>query len=84
MTDVRMGLAQLLEKGSDADLLREMVGYVAQRLMDLDVEGVCGAAHGERSGERDDAPHALLACNAPLLAKDSRLQKAASGLPHVR
>ena len=39
MTDVRMALAQLLEKGSDADLLREMVGYVAQRLMELDVEG---------------------------------------------
>jgi putative transposase len=54
MTDVRMALAQLLEKGSDADLLREMVGYVAQRLMELDVEGVCGAAHGERSGEREN------------------------------
>lgn len=54
MTDVRMALAQLLEKGSDADLLREMVGYVAQRLMELDVEGLCGAAHGERSGEREN------------------------------
>ena len=49
-----MALAQLLEKGSDADLLREMVGYVAQRLMELDVEGLCGAAHGERSGEREN------------------------------
>ncbi|MBA3777176.1 MAG: hypothetical protein H0X11_12180 [Betaproteobacteria bacterium] len=39
-----MALAQLLEKGSDADLLREMVGYVAQRLMGPDVEGLCGAA----------------------------------------
>jgi transposase-like protein len=54
MTDVRMALAQLLEKGSDADLLREMVGYVAQRLMELDVEGLCGAAHGERNGEREN------------------------------
>jgi hypothetical protein len=54
MTDVRMALAQLLEKGSDADLLREMVGYVAQRLMELDVEGLCGAAHSERSGEREN------------------------------
>jgi hypothetical protein len=35
-------------------LLREMVGYVAQRLMELDVEGLCGAAHGERSGEREN------------------------------
>ena len=54
MTDVRMALTQLLEKGSDADLLREMVGYVAQRLMELDVEGLCGAGHGERSGEREN------------------------------
>jgi hypothetical protein len=29
MTDDRMALAQLLEKGSDSDLLREMIGYVA-------------------------------------------------------
>ncbi|MEO8341402.1 MAG: hypothetical protein ABI604_17145 [Nitrospirota bacterium] len=38
MTDDRMALAQLLEKGSDSDLLREMIGYVAQRLMQMDVE----------------------------------------------
>jgi hypothetical protein len=44
MTDDRMALAQLLEKGSDSDLLREMIGYVAQRLMQLDVEGLVGAA----------------------------------------
>lgn len=34
MTDMRMALAELLEKGTDADLLREMVGFVAQRMMD--------------------------------------------------
>ncbi len=28
MTDVRMALGELLEKGSDADLLREMVGAI--------------------------------------------------------
>lgn len=43
MADDRMTLAQLLEEGSDADLVREMVGYVAQRRMDLDAEGLCGA-----------------------------------------
>jgi hypothetical protein len=31
MTD-RMALAELLEKGSDRDLLGEMIGFVAQRL----------------------------------------------------
>lgn len=54
MTNERIALAQLLEKGSDADLLREMIGYVAQRLMEADVEGLVGAAHGERSEAREN------------------------------
>src|SRR5882757_1218287 len=52
MTDEMMSLRTLLEKSSDADLLREMVGFAAQRLMELEVESVTGAAHGERSPER--------------------------------
>ena len=47
-----MNLRTLLEKSSDADLLREMIGFTAQRLMALEVEGLTGAAHGERSPER--------------------------------
>jgi transposase-like protein len=41
-----------LEKNSDADLLREMIGFAAQRLMELEVQGMTGAGHGERSAER--------------------------------
>jgi transposase-like protein len=52
MTDEMMSLRTLLEKSSDAELLREMVGFAAQRLMELEVEGLTGAAHGERSPER--------------------------------
>jgi putative transposase len=52
MTDDMMSLRTLLEKSSDAELLREMVGFAAQRLMELEVEGLTGAAHGERSGDR--------------------------------
>jgi hypothetical protein len=52
MTDEMMSLRALLEKSSDADLLREMVGFAAQRLMELEVESLTGAAHGERRPER--------------------------------
>ena len=52
MTDDMMALRGLLEKSSDADLLREMIGFTAQRLMALEVEGLTGASHGERSLER--------------------------------
>jgi transposase-like protein len=54
MTDDRMALAELLEKGSDSDLLREMIGYVAQRLMQMDVEGLVGVAHGGRGEGREN------------------------------
>ena len=52
MTDEMMTLRTLLEKSSDADLLREMIGFTAQRLMALEVEGKTGAAYGEKSAER--------------------------------
>ena len=47
-----MALRALLEKSSDADLLREMIGFTAERLMAVEVEGLTGAAHGERSPDR--------------------------------
>jgi transposase-like protein len=52
MTDEMMSLQGLLEKSADADLLREMIGFAAQRLMDLEVGSLTGAGHGERSAER--------------------------------
>jgi transposase-like protein len=52
MTEDRIALQKLLEKAPDADLLHEMLGYVSQRLMALEVEGLCGAGHGERGPER--------------------------------
>jgi transposase-like protein len=47
-----IALRELLEKGSDATLLREMIGFAAQRLMELETEALCGAGHGERSESR--------------------------------
>jgi transposase-like protein len=52
MTDAMMALRTMLEKGADADLPREMIGFAAERLMELEVQGLTGAGHGERSAER--------------------------------
>jgi putative transposase len=52
MTIDRMALKALIEKGWDDDLLREMMTFLANRMMDLEVEDLTGAAHGERSPAR--------------------------------
>ena len=52
MTDDKIALRELLEKGSDTTLLREMIGFAAQRLMELETDTLCGAGHGERSESR--------------------------------
>ena len=52
MTDEMMSLQSLIQKAADADLLREMIGFAAQRLMELEVGGLTGAAYGEKSSER--------------------------------
>lgn len=52
MTDDKIALRALLEKGSDATFLREMIGFAADRLMQLETGALCGAAPGERSPER--------------------------------
>ena len=52
MTDENMDLRSLLEKTADTDLLREMIGFSAQRLMELEVETLTGAPHGARAADR--------------------------------
>ncbi len=52
MTDDRMNLQALVGKSADADFLREMIGFAAQRLMDLEVGSLTGAGYGEKSSER--------------------------------
>ncbi len=52
IADVTMALRALLQMGSDASLLREVIGFAARRLMEMETEPLGGAAHGERSTER--------------------------------
>src|SRR5262249_48872097 len=51
MTDEMMNLQVLLEKSSATELLREMIGFAAQRLMELEV----GSLSGPRGAQRRPA-----------------------------
>jgi transposase-like protein len=52
MTNEMMNLRDLLEKAPDADVLREMIGFAANRLMELEVGSRTGAGFGEKSADR--------------------------------
>jgi hypothetical protein len=46
-----------VEKDADGDLLREMLTFAAERLMEREVEAVAGAAKGERPAVRTARRH---------------------------
>ena len=52
MTADKMDLHALVGKSADGDFLRDMIGFAAQRLMELEVSGLTGAAYGEKDAER--------------------------------
>ena len=52
MTNERMALLELIEKGADADLIRELLAYASERLMATEVDQLTGAVAGAQSPER--------------------------------
>ncbi|GAA3102370.1 hypothetical protein GCM10010520_54370 [Rhizobium viscosum] len=52
MTDDMMSVRSFVEKSADADLLREMIGFAAERLMELEVGSATGAGYGEKNPRR--------------------------------
>lgn len=52
MTDDRMALVELIEQGADSDLVRDMLAFAAERMMDLEIEARTGAPSGSRGAAR--------------------------------
>jgi putative transposase len=49
MTTATIALTELAEKGADIDVLRQMVQFMAQRLMEIDAQARCGADYDQKS-----------------------------------
>lgn len=52
MTNAKMALLELVDQEADADLVREMLAFAAERMMEMEIEAKTGAAAGTRSPER--------------------------------
>ena len=82
MTEERMALIELVEKQADGHLVREMLAFAAERIMEAEIEARTGAAKGartpmrevQRNGYRDrdwDTRAGRIALEIPKLRKGS-------------
>ena len=55
MAKVSMALAELVEKGAQDEIVRELLAHVAERLMEFEIEQRTGAEYGERTLERNNS-----------------------------
>jgi len=55
MAKASIALAELVEKGAQDEIVRELLSHVADRLMEFEVEQRTGADYGERSSERSNS-----------------------------
>jgi hypothetical protein len=60
MTAEMMNLRTFVEKTPNADVLRDMIAFAAERLMELEVGALTGAPHGEKTP--------TVRCNATAIA----------------
>ena len=85
MTNDKMDLHALVGKTADGDFLRDMIGFGAQRLMELEVGDLTGAAYGDkdperlaqRNGYRDrdwETREARSSCRSPSCAREHIFQ----------
>ena len=52
MTDEMMNLRAIVEKAPGADILREMISFAAERLMEMEVGALTSAAYGQKDSSR--------------------------------
>jgi putative transposase len=55
MAKASIALAELVEKGAQDEIVRELLSHVAERLMEFEVEQRTGADYGERSPDRSNS-----------------------------
>ena len=95
MTEEMMNFRLAVEKAPDADILRDMIAFAAERLMEMEVGARTGAGFGERSpdrfaqrnGYRDrDCAPARSSCAFPSCARGriSRASSSRGGWPRRR